>query len=280
MRLCAQNALGAGRRLVFALTLLRSGIRGAGMGDLAFWTAAVVASILVGLAKGGLPAIGLLSVPVLSQVVSPVMAAGLLLPVYVLSDMFGLYAYRHAYDRRVLLILVPGMVAGVAFGWATASLVPEWVVTTLVGLIGFAFALYRLLQPKVRATRQRARVMPGLFWGSISGFTSFVSHAGSPPYQVYTLPLGMTKTVFAGTSTIAFAIINMVKLVPYWYLGQLSAENLRIAFVMMPVAVGAVFLGVRMVRWLPEAVFFRLVTWALLLLSVKLMWDGVGRGLA
>ena len=51
----------------------------------------------------------------------------------------------------------------------------------------------------------------GLFWGVITGFTSFVSHSGGPPYQVYALPLKMTKTVFAGTSTIAFAIINAVK---------------------------------------------------------------------
>jgi hypothetical protein len=246
----------------------------------AFWAAAVIASVLVGLAKGGLPAIGLLSVPVLALVVSPLVAAGVLLPVYVLSDMFGLYAYRHAYDRRVLLISVPGMVAGVAFGWATASVVPEWVVTALVGLIGFAFALYRILQPQVRVSQQKARVIPGLFWGSISGFTSFVSHAGSPPYQVYTLPLGMTKTVFAGTSTIAFAIINTVKLIPYWHLGQLSTDNLRVALVLMPVAVAAVFAGLRLVRWLPEIVFFRLVTWALLALSVKLTWDGISRGLA
>lgn len=250
------------------------------MDGFAFWTAAVVASLLVGLSKGGLPAIGVLSVPVLSLVVNPVVAAGVLLPVYVLSDMFGLYAYRHAYDRRVLMILVPGMLAGVVFGWATASVVPEWAATALVGLIGFVFALYRLLQPRVAQTPRPARVMPGLFWGSISGFTSFVSHSGAPPYQIYTLPLGMTKTVFAGTSTIAFAIINMVKLIPYWHLGQLSASNMKAAFVLMPVAAGAVFVGVRLVRLLPEIVFFRIVTWALLGLSIKLMWDGIGRGLA
>ena len=41
------------------------------------------------------------------------------------------------------------------------------------------------------------------------------SHAGAPPYQVYVLPLGLEKTVFAGTTTIFFAFVNAVKLVPY-----------------------------------------------------------------
>ncbi|MFN7222868.1 MAG: sulfite exporter TauE/SafE family protein [Paracoccaceae bacterium] len=248
------------------------------MEGVAFWAAALVAAIMVGMGKGGLPAIGMLSVPVLALVVNPVTAAGLLLPVYVLSDMFGLYAYRHDFDRRVLVIIVPGMVAGVVFGWATAALVPTWAVTALVGAIGFVFALNLLLRAKTKGDPRPARVAPGLFWGSLAGFTSFVSHAGGPPYQVYTLPLGMTKTVFAGTSTIAFAILNAVKLIPYWHLGQLSPANLKVAALLMPVAAVSVFLGVRLVKWLPEVVFFRFVTWALLILSVKLLWDGLLRG--
>lgn len=245
------------------------------MEGMAFWLAAGAAAMLVGMGKGGLPAVGMLSVPILALVINPVTAAGLLLPVYVLSDMFGLYAYRHDFNRRVLAIVIPGMVAGVVFGWATAKLVPEWAVTALVGAIGFAFALNLLLRRKGPVVPRRAQVLPGLVWGSLSGFTSFVSHAGGPPYQVYTLPLGMTKTVFAGTSTIAFSVLNAVKLVPYWHLGQLNTANLKVAFLLMPLAAASVFLGVRLVKWLPEALFFRFVTWALLILSTKLLWDGL-----
>ena len=242
---------------------------------LGFWVAAVVAAMLVGAGKGGIPVVGMLGVPVLSLVISPLTAAGLLLPVYVVSDMFGLWAYRKEFDTRVLAILLPGAVVGIGVGWATASVVPEAWVTVMVGVIGLVFSLNLILRPKVDAAPRRAEVGPGLFWGAVTGFTSFVSHAGAPPYQVYTLPLKMTKTVFAGTSTIAFAVINAVKLVPYWALGQLSPQNLHVAVLLMPAAAAAVFAGVRLVRVLPEALFFRLVTWALLAISVKLIWDGL-----
>jgi len=242
---------------------------------LGFWVAAVVAAMLVGAGKGGIPVVGMLGVPVLSLVISPLTAAGLLLPVYVVSDMFGLWAYRKEFDTRVLAILLPGAVVGIGVGWATASVVPEAWVTVMVGVIGLVFSLNLILRPKVDAAPRRAEVGPGLFWGAVTGFTSFVSHAGAPPYQVYTLPLKMTKTVFAGTSTIAFAVINAVKLVPYWALGQLSPQNLHVAVLLMPAAAVAVFAGVRLVRVLPEALFFRLVTWALLAISVKLIWDGL-----
>lgn len=239
-----------------------------------FWTAAVIASVFVGMGKGGLPVVAMLSVPVLSLFISPIAAAGLLLPVYVVSDMFGLYAYRHAFDRRVLAIIGAGATAGILVGWATAHIVPEALVTLIVGLIGTVFAATLLVRRKSAAERQPARVAPGLFWGVITGFTSFVSHSGGPPYQVYVLPLKLSKTVFAGTSTIAFAWINLVKLVPYYFLGQLNPENLKIAAALMAPAAIAVFAGVRLVRMLPEVLFFRIVTWALLLLSLKLIWDG------
>lgn len=239
-----------------------------------FWTLAVLAAVLVGMGKGGMPVVGMLSVPVLALVMSPVTAAGLLLPVYVVSDMFGLYAYRHAFDRRVLAILLPGATLGVVAGYLTASVVSESWVTVLIGLIGVVFALNLLIRHKTHGEPRRAEVAPGLFWGGVTGFTSFVSHSGGPPYQVYTMPLGMQKAVFAGTSTIAFAYINAIKLIPYYMLGQINLHSLEKVLVLMPVAAVSVFTGVRLVKWLPEKLFFQLVTWALLLVSIKLIWDG------
>jgi uncharacterized protein len=208
----------------------------------------------------------------------PVAAAGLLLPVYVVSDMFGLYAYRHAFDRRVLAIIVPGMTLGVALGYFTASVVSEDWVTVLIGLIGLVFALNLLLRAKTVVEPRRAATGPGLLWGAVTGFTSFVSHSGGPPYSVYTLPLGMTKAVFAGTSTIAFTYVNAIKLIPYYMLGQINLHSLEKVIVLMPLAAASVFAGVKLVKWLPERLFFQLVTWALLAVSVKLIWDG-GRAL-
>jgi uncharacterized membrane protein YfcA len=178
----------------------------------------------------------------------------------------------------VLKIMVPGMVAGVAIGGATAHVVPEWAVTMVVGLIGASFALNNLRPRRGVVAPKPVRVLPGVFWGTISGFTSFVSHTGGPPYQVYTLPLKMSKTVFAGTTTISFAIVNLAKLVPYYLLGQLSPQNLHVAVILMPIAAASVYLGVWFVRIIPEKLFFLGVTWSLLALSLKLIWDGTSGG--
>lgn len=245
------------------------------MSGLEFWVVAVIAAVMTGLGKGGLPIVGALTVPVLSLVISPVVAAGLMLPVYVLSDIFGLYAYRKEFDRAVLLVACVGMTVGVGIGWATARIIPESWVTVLVGVISVAFALNQLLRKAMIADPKRPEWGSGLFWCSIAGFTSFVSHTGGPPYQVWTLPLGLKKAVFAGTSTIAFAYVNAIKLVPYFFLGQINLASLETAAKLMPVAAVAVFVGVWAVKRLPEKLFFQIVTWSLLLIGCQLIWKGL-----
>lgn len=240
-----------------------------------FFAVALVAAIFVGLSKGGLPVVGMLGVPVLALSTSPVRAAGLLLPIFVVTDMFGLWAYRREFDRRNLLILIPAAIAGIAIGWATASIVPEWLVTLMVGLIGVSFSLHYWLHGRLVAEARPADIPRGLFWGTVSGFTSFVSHAGAPPYQMYVLPQRLEKMIYAGTTTILFAIVNAVKLVPYWALGQLSWSNLKTVAVLFPFAIAATFAGVKLTRIIPQDLFYRLIVGALFLVSLKLVYDAL-----
>lgn len=240
--------------------------------DLVGWLVVVLAVICIGAAKGGLTMIGALAVPLLATVMNPVVAAGLTLPVFVISDIFGLIAFRGSYDKRVLAILMPATALGVGLGWLTAARAPEAAVTGLVGVIGLAFALNALLRRGAQRVRP-ARVGPGVIWGAITGFTSFVSHSGAPPYQAYVMPLGLSPAVFAGTTTVCFAWVNAVKLIPYWALGQINLSNLKLALILSIPAVISVFAAARLVRVMPQKLFYGFVTWALLLISVKLLWD-------
>jgi len=243
-------------------------------GDIAFYLLAALAAFTVGLSKGGLPLIGMLGVPLMALSISPIVAAAMLLPIFVLSDMFGLYVYRRAFDRRNLAILIPAATLGIAIGWATASITREWLVTLIVGVIGLSYCINALITRGGGAAKP-ADIPRGVFWGAISGFTSFVSHSGAPPYQMYVLPQRLDKMTFAGTSTIFFAVVNAIKLIPYWALGQFTTGNLKVAAVLAPVAVAGTFLGFRLVKIIPERAFFRFVEVALAVVSVKLIFDAL-----
>ncbi|SNR25269.1 sulfite exporter TauE/SafE family protein [Paracoccus sediminis] len=237
------------------------------------WILAVIAAMSVGLAKGGLAMVGLISVPILSLVMSPVQAAGLMLPIYVVSDLGGLIAFRRNFDLRVLSTALPGAIAGIGIGWAGAQAVPVEGVTLIVGAVGLIFALNALIRPHLSAQRRQPSRLRGTVWGLLSGYTSFVSHAGAPPWQVYVQPLRLPAMIYAGTTTWFFAIVNWIKLIPYAALGQLSPANLWGAAALMPVALLSVWAGLRLVRIIPQKLFYTLITWGLLAVSLRLIWQ-------
>ena len=243
--------------------------------DLWFWILAGVATLFVGSSKGGLPLIGMLAVPLMALQISPVVAAGLLLPIYIISDMYGLWIYRHSFDLRNIVILVPAAAIGIAVGWATASITNEDVVTILVGVIGLAYCIDAVLKARRNLPPRTADVPRGLLWGSLAGFTSFVSHAGAPPYQMYVLPQRLEKMVYAGTATITFTIINALKLPPYFFLGQINLQSLEKCLYLAPVALFGAWAGFRLTKIIPERIFFRAVEIALFIVSVKLIWDAI-----
>ncbi len=240
-----------------------------------FLAAAIPAAIFVGLSKGGLPVVGMLSVSLLTLLISPVEAAALLLPIYVVSDVFGLYVYRRDYDLQNLKLLIPAGILGVVIGYLTSSLVSEAAVTLLIGLIGTVFCINNFVRRNQVIAAKPANIVAGTFWGTIAGFTSFVSHSGAPPYQVYILPQKLEKLVYAGTSTILFAVINAVKLPAYWALGTLTVSNLEIAALLAIPASIATIVGAKLVKVIPERPFFIAIQITLFIVSVKLVYDGL-----
>ena len=245
--------------------------------DYWFWGLAVIASLFVGISKGGLPLIGILAVPIMSLVISPVVAAGLLLPIYVVSDMYGLWIYRREYDLRNIAIIVPAATIGIGIGWATAHITSEDVVKLMVGVIGLGYCVDLVLKARRSLPARPADLPRGIFWGTISGFTSFVSHSGGPPYQMYVLPQRLDKMVYAGTTTIIFAIVNALKLPPYWFLGQINPGSLEKCLILGPISLVGAYIGYKATKVMQPKLFFRAVEIALFLVAILLIKESAPR---
>lgn len=246
------------------------------MSDPVFWLTAISAVFIVGMAKSGLlDSLGIVGVPLLTLVMAPREAAGVMLPLLLIMDGFAVYAYRRDMDWKNLSILLPGAVTGIVIGWATSAVVSDHMVLLLIGVISFVFILDAVFPVRKRIIGKPPSKAWGVFWGGISGFTSFVSHSGGPPYQVYVLPQRLSPPIYAATTAWFFAIVNAFKLIPYFFLGQLSVANLEIAAVLAPVAVGGILLGIFLVRRISMVLFYKLAYVLVFLLSLKLMYDGV-----
>ena len=245
-------------------------------GETQFYLVAIPAVILFGLSKGGFSGLGTIGVPLLSLVASPVRAAAIILPILLVQDWLSVWAFRRDFSPRNLIILIPSSMIGVGVGWLFAARVSDDAVRLAIGVISIVFVLYMLIRDRLgHAAVEKPGVPSGILWGSLSGFTSFVSHAGSPPFQVYVMPQYLKPPVFAGTATMFFAAVNLLKVPPYFLLGQFNRDNLFVSAGLIPVAILSTFAGVWLTRRVSADRFYAVILAVTFLIGVKLTYDAV-----
>lgn len=245
--------------------------------DIIFYLVAGLAVILVGLAKGGFAGLGAAAIPLLALVMDPVAAAGMLLPILMAQDIVSVWAFRKSFDRRTLLLTIPGAMVGIFLGWWFAAAVNADAVRGLVGVIALAFGAYRLLPllgKQVRLTGPAPEWL-GTLMGGVSGFTSQIAHAGGPPFQIWALSRNFPHLVFVGTSSIFFAIINWLKVPAYAALGQFNISNMTLTALFMPLAIASTFAGVWLVKRVSAERFNTIINVLMMVVGVELIRQAV-----
>lgn len=245
--------------------------------DPIFYAAAIPAILIFGISKGGFGgSLGVLAVPLIALVISPVQAAAIMLPILCVMDLFALYAYRRVASWRNLKMMLPGALIGIGIGGFAFGSLDDDIVRVLLGLIAVVFTLHYWGGKKPHPDGTKPNLAKGSGWGALAGFTSTVAHAGGPPVQFYLLPQKMDKTVYVGTTVWFFIAVNYIKLIPYGLVGQLSLENLGTSLVLLPLAPLGIWLGVKAHHKVPEVWFYRVAYVMLFITGGKLLWDGVG----
>ncbi|HZY67609.1 MAG TPA: sulfite exporter TauE/SafE family protein [Devosia sp.] len=244
--------------------------------DFTFWAVAIGAVFIVGLSKSGLVgSMGMVAVPMLALVMPARDATGMMLPVLLAMDAIAIWIYRRDANWHVLRIMLPGALVGTVLGWLLWSVVTDAQVLLAVGIITVLFMLDALLPLRKRLPDTPPSRGWGAFWGGAAGLTSFISHTGGPPFQIYALPLGMTPTVFSATTAFFFAIVNTSKLLPYYFLGTLSVSNLELSALLIPFGLAGVGVGVYLVRRISARAFYTIAYTLILLLGIKILYDGI-----
>ncbi len=248
----------------------------------AFYAVAVFAVLVTGVAKGAFgQGSGGIAVPLMAMFIAPNEAAGIMLPILCAMDLFSVHAYRGQWSRAHLAILLPGALVGIVLGAIAFGALPVNGVRLLLGLISVTFALnqwFRFTEriaARLAAERGRPGAVAGAFWGTLSGFTSTLAHAGGPPFAIYMLGQKVDKTRFVATSAIFFLIVNYIKLIPYYFLGQLNIGNLTTALLFSPLVPIGVWLGVYLHRTVSQRAFFNVSYSLLLATGMKLIWDAL-----
>ena len=239
--------------------------------SISFWVCAVLAVMVVGLAKAGFTGgIGVLAAPFLAMVMPIADAVALLMPLIIVTDVFTVYQYRNSYDLGILKRFAPYAILGVCVGTLFFNFFRyhETILRVSIGGLVIIFVGIRIIQ-RLRTGTLKKRT-PGqvqtVVLGLLTGFAAMIAHAGGPIGNMYLLPQKLPRRLHMGTAAVLFFALNIVKLIPYTVLGLLAAVDLTTLLILTPVTFISVKVGVFLNSRVSD-VWFARVVYALLLFT-------------
>jgi len=246
-----------------------------------FWVLAVLAVLAVSISKAGFGgAMGSLSVPILIFVLPPKQALGILLPLFLVTDVWVVYLWRNMLEKRILLVMCSFGIIGQLVGWFLFDYLNDQILTGIIGAIALItainYALRRIWPMKKTSMEISVLVSKQIFqrgaiWCGLSGISSFVSLSGGIPAQIFLLPHALPRQSFVGTLCVYFFVINLVKIPFYIEIGIFSESSLTISLWLLLVIPIGVFIGKWLNTHLSDQIFYDISHIGLLAMGAKLL---------
>jgi len=221
------------------------------------WLLLAVCAIFVGMSKVGVPGVSLIVVPTLAIIFGGKASTGILLPMLMMADLFGVsYYHRHA-QWKYLLKLLPWAFIGVGIAlWVGEVVNDEWFKNIIAILVFLSIGLMLWKDRK-----KDKRFFPDTWWfaasmGILGGFATMIGNVAGPVFAIYLLAMHLPKNNFIGTTAWFFIIINFAKFPLHIFIWKtISWDSLSFNLMMLPsIAVGAL-LGIWLVKKLSDKTY-------------------------
>jgi len=212
-------------------------------------TVIAITIFLYGVSKTAMPVAGVLAGPLLAAVLTPTVASAFALPLLLVGDLYALALYRSNVDWRLILRLIPGVLAGLL---ATAFLFSVLTATALSRILGVLILVSvileiarkaRNLSSELPADAPLVRSVKATFFGVLAGMTSMAANAGGTAMSLYLINMQVSTFTFMGTSAWFFFFINISKVPILINLDLLTGETLAAGVWFIPVIVAGAAVG-------------------------------------
>ncbi|QRM33889.1 sulfite exporter TauE/SafE family protein [Microvirga sp. VF16] len=226
---------------------------------------------------GGFAIIG---IPLLSLVMDPVTAGGLLAPLFIAMDLFALRYWKPStWSKPDLVRLLPGLVIGIGLGYWLFRVLDHRAIAIVMAVITLIFVGLWFAGGGTVTIRPRSSPK-AIAAGLTSGISTMVAHSGGPPLAMYLLSRGLSKEVYAGTTSLFFTVGNATKAVPWLLLVKPASSDWTLMAACLFAIPTGVWLGWRLHGRLDQRQLYRACYGLLVVTALKLLWDGVSGYLA
>jgi hypothetical protein len=236
---------------------------------------AVVAALLVGFTKTGVPGLALLFAPMMANIFGAKPSTGVVLPLLLFGDLFALAYYRQHARWGIILRLLPWVLAGISLGYLALDRLADAQVGLLLG--GLVFGLLGLKVAQDHGGAWLEEHLPQQWWfsaicGVLAGFTTMVGNMAGAIMSIYLMSMGLKKHGFMGTGAWFYFIVNSIKIPLSASLGLIGWASLGFDLKVVPLVVLGALAGPFAFRAIPQKWFERLVLVLASLAALRLLY--------
>jgi uncharacterized protein len=237
------------------------------------WAWLITSAFLIGMAKAGVKGLGMFVVPAMAAAFGGKVSVGLVLPLLSMADVFAVSYYRRDAEWKYIWRLLPAAMAGVLLGIWVGEIVDDAFFTDMIALIIIASLALLILQQNTRFSDMMASYSwVGVLFGAVGGFTTMIGNAAGPVMAVYLLSTRIPKNSFIGTTAWFFLVINLFKF-PFhiWVWETITWQSFLLDLTGLPAIALGVFIGIRVVKLIPEQAFRYFVIVMTAIVSLRLL---------
>ncbi len=221
------------------------------------WSLLATCAMLVGMSKVGVPGVSMLVVPALAIIFGGKASTGILLPMLMMADIFGVsYYHRHA-EWKYLWKLLPWAFFGIGIALWVGEVVDDNWFKNIIAILVFLCIGLMLWKDRQKGNQ----LFPDTWWfaalmGILGGFATMIGNVAGPIFAIYLLSMHLPKNSFIGTGAWFFLIINFSKFPLHILVWKtINWDTLALDLILLPaIALGA-FLGVKLVKQISDNLY-------------------------
>ena len=238
------------------------------------WAVAALSAVMIGMAKTGVPGLGILCVPLMASIMPAKVSTGVVLPMLIFADVFAVaYYHRHAVWPH-LFKLMPWALAGIIIGYFIMGRISDAQLKPVIGVIVLVMLGLHYVRDRINGDNPN---VPTQWWfaavlGLIAGITTMLANAAGPIMIIYLLAMRLPKNEFIGTGAWYFLILNCVKVPFSMNLGLITAGSLKFNLTLFPCVFVGVIAGILLLKKIPQKAFNIIVQLLAALAAVNMLW--------
>lgn len=213
--------------------------------------------MLIGMSKVGVPGVSMLVVPALALIFGGKASTGILLPMLMMADLFGVgYYHRHA-EWKYLWKLLPWAFVGIGIALWVGEVVNDTWFKNIIAILVFLCIGLMLWHDR----KKGQNLFPDTWWfsammGILGGFATMIGNVAGPIFAIYLLAMHLPKNSFIGTGAWFFLIVNFSKFPLHIFVWKtINLDTLTLDLMLLPAIAFGAFAGIKLVQKISEKLY-------------------------